>query len=278
MEVLMRWILLLVLVFPSLGLAQVNIEKLRSNGTEDGLSGHLGFSAAFTSGNIQFADFGSNAHQEYKTGAHSIFWVMGIRFAAKRTQADLLAEPSVGLWDEEAHFSNLMLQHLRYNYALTQAIWVEVFTQYEYNEFLLLDRRLIAGVGPRIALARGDKGAAFFGASAMMEEERLNPDSIADSEEIERIDWRASTYLSATYSPTDDLSWTTTFYFQPRIDALSDYRLVAETGLSFKLSKHVAFTADAKLRYDTAPPATPEGFASVLGTDISVKNGIKLNW
>jgi hypothetical protein len=274
----MRWIVTLFLLFPNLAMAQVNIEKLRSNGTEDGLSGHLGVTAAFTYGNIQFADFGISAHQEYKTKAHSVFWVMNVRFAAKRTQADLIADPSVGLWDKDAHFSNLMLQHLRYNYALTDSIWMEVFTQYEYNEFLLLDRRLIGGLGPRFVIARGNKGAAFFGTSAMIEEERLNAEGIAPSEPVGRIDWRASSYLSATYAPGDDVTWTTTVYFQPRLDALFDYRLVAETGLAFKLTQKVAFTADARLRHDTDPPLTPEGSAAVLGTDMSIKNGIKISW
>ena len=51
---------------------------------------------------------------------------------------------------------------------------MEVFGQYEFNEFLLLDRRLIAGIGPRIRLLSGEHGAVVFGTAAMVEEERLN--------------------------------------------------------------------------------------------------------
>jgi len=274
----MRWIIALFLLLPHMAAAQVNIEKLRSDGTEEGLQGSMGFSTAFTHGNIQFVDFGANAHQEYKTGLHSVFWVMGSRFAAKRTQADLLADPDVSLWDKDAHFSNLMLQHLRYNYALSDTIWLEVFSQYEFNEFLLLDRRILGGSGLRFALVRGSGGAVFFGTAAMLENEKLNQEGIANDEVASRSDWRSSSYISATYAPKDSFSWTTTIYFQPRFLALSDYRMVAESGLAFSLSKHVAFTADARLRHDTNPPKTAADSPKLLQTDIAIKNGIKVSW
>ena len=274
----MRWLIFIFLLLPNLAVAQVNVEKLRSNGVEEGLSGHIGLTSAFTYGNIQFADFGATAHQEFKKGEHTLFWILSARFAAKRTQSDLLAEPDVGLWDKDARFSNLMLQHLRYNYSLNDSVWIEVFAQYEYNEFLLLDRRLLGGTGPRIAITQGEAGGIYFGTSAMVEEERLNPEGISPSEEVERINLRSSSYLSATYHPKDDINWTTSAYFQPRFTAFSDYRLIAETGLTFKLTKAVAFTAEARLRHDTAPPRTPEGTASVLKTDIALKNGLKISW
>ena len=56
----MRWILLLLLWIPGLSHAQVNVEKLRSDTIEDGFSGSIGLNAAFMSGNILFADFGTS--------------------------------------------------------------------------------------------------------------------------------------------------------------------------------------------------------------------------
>ena len=203
---------------------------------------------------------------------------MNTRFAAKRTQSDLKSDPDVGLWDKDARFANLMLQHIRYNYELTPALWLEVFTQYEYNQFLLLDRRFIGGLGLRLALTQGQKGGVYLGTSAMVEEERLNPEMIDPSEQTQRLNWRSSTYLSATYLPKDGITWTTAVYLQPRFDAFSDYRLVTETGLSLKLSKRFAFTFDARYRRDSAPPKTPQGSAEVIATDVSIKNGIKVSW
>ena len=274
----MRWMFLLLCWLPTVAVAQVNVEKLRSNGVEDGLSGSANLSTAFTYGNIQFADFGLTANKEFKANKHTAFWIMSTRFAAKRTQSVLVADPKVGLWDKDARFANLMLQHLRYNYELTPSLWLEVFAQYEYNEFLLLDRRLVGGLGVRFALTNGDKGGIYLGTAAMAEEERLNPELISPAETVERVNWRSSSYLTGTYTPKDGVSWTTVLYFQPRFDALSDYRLVGETGLALKISKSVSFTADARYRQDTKPPKTPEGSAEVLPTDITIKNGIKLSW
>jgi hypothetical protein len=274
----MRWLFLLLLCLPGLAQAQVNVEKLRSAGIEDGFSGSLGLTSAFTTGNILFADFGTSSHVEWKQDKDLLFWVLNARFAAKRTQSDLIAEPSVGLWDKEAHFSNLMLQHVRYNRTLAKTWWWEVFSQYEFNEFLLLDRRLIAGTGPRVALTQTKKGGIWLGTSAMLEEERLIAESIAPREDVQSIHVRSSSYLTFTVQPTENTLWVTTAYYQPRFDALSDFRFASETSMSFKMNKRLSFTLDARMRHDSKPPETPTGSAPVLSTDISIKNGIKLNW
>lgn len=274
----MRWLFLFLLWIPGLAQAQVNVEKLRSAGIEDGFSGSLGLTTAFTSGNILFADLGTASHVQWKKNKDLVFWVLNARFAAKRTQSDLIADPSVDLWDKEAHFSNLMLQHVRYNRTLAKAWWWEVFSQYEFNEFLLLDRRLIAGTGPRVALAQKGDGGIWMGTSVMLEEERLIEESIAPRENLQTILFRSSSYLTFTVHPTQNTLWVTTAYYQPRFDALSDFRVAAETSVAFKMNKRLSFTLDARMRHDAEPPQTPTGSAPVLSTDISVKNGIKLSW
>ncbi len=274
----MRWLIIVFILWvPALAQAQVNVERLRSDQQEDGLSGSLGLNAAFTSGNILFADFGTASHLEWRKNKDLIFWVLNARYAAKRTQADLLAEPDIDLWDEEAHFANLMLQHLRYNRQLSDAWWWEAFTQFEYNEFLLLDRRLIAGTGPRWALANGKKGGIWMGTSAMVEEERLNPDSIAPTESVQTVVLRSSSYLTTTLRG-EQWSLVTTLYMQPQFADFGDYRMMGESSLTLKMNKTLSFTVDARIRHDTHPPITPAGAAEVQSTDTSIKNGIKISW
>lgn len=274
----MRWMILLLWCLPSLAMAQVNVEKLRSGGITDGFSGSAALSSAFSTGNIQLADFGLTASETYKRDRHTIFSVLNGRFAAKRTQSDLQADPDTGLWDKEARFANALMAHLRYNYSLGDGIWLEGFGQYEFNEFLLLDRRLIAGIGPRFRLLKGKQGAIVFGTAAMVEEERLNDELVAETEDVQRVNARSSSYLSGTWKPDDGISWTTTIYAQPRFDNFSDYRLLAETGLALNISKRFAFTLDVRYKLDSEPPETPDGAAEVLDTDITVKNGLKVSW
>jgi hypothetical protein len=274
----MRWLLIFALWSTSVAHAQVNIEKLRSVDIEDGLSGSLSLSTSLSTGNVQFADFSGSAHMEFKKDKNLLLWIMNGRFAAKRTQSDLIAEPSINLWDEEAHFSNLMLQHIRYNRAITDKIWWEVYTQYEYNEFLLLDRRVLGGTGPRLALFDAPKGGMWMGTSAMIESERLNPEGIDSSQSPENLDVRWSTYITGTVRPSETTTWVTTAYIQPRLGAFSDYRLSAETGLNLKVNKRLSFSLDAKIRHDETPPITPPGSAEVLTTDMSISNGLKISW
>ncbi|MAY80109.1 MAG: hypothetical protein CL930_04905 [Deltaproteobacteria bacterium] len=274
----MKWLLVLAMWSTSVAHAQVNIEKLRSVDLEDGLSGSVGLSTALSTGNVQFADFTGTAHMEFKKDKDLLFWIMNGRFAAKRTQSDLLEEPSISLWDEEAHFSNLMLQHIRYNRAINDKFWWELYAQYEYNEFLLLDRRVLGGSGPRLALLDAPKGGMWAGTSAMLESERLNPEGIAPSQSAEYIDVRWSTYITGTLTPSDTTTWVTTIYIQPRIQDFADYRFSAETGLNLKVNKKLSFSLDAKLRHDETPPVTPDGSAEVLTTDMRVSNGLKVSW
>ncbi len=274
----MRWLLVLLMVMPSLAFGQVNVEAMRSNGTEDGVSGSTALSVAYTGGNIQFADFGASAHLELMKEKNLVFVVMNYRFAAKRTQADLLAEPDIGLWDEEAHFSNNRLAHLRYNRTLADGFWWEAYTQYEYNEFLLLDRRLLVGTGPRFRVFDLEAAGLWFGISAMIEEERLNEERVAPSEEVSRLNGRASSYASLTARLTENASWTSTVYAQPRLDAFEDYRVVVESGLSFGVGKALAVTIDGRYRTDSQPPKTPSGAAPILSSDFSIKNGLKLSF
>lgn len=273
----MRWLLIVLLWLPGFAHAQVNVEKLRSEESDDGFSGSIGLNAAFSSGNILFADMGTASHIEWRKNKDILFWILNARFAAKRTQSDLLAEPSVELWDKEAHFANLMLQHIRYNRALSEAWWWEAYIQYEFNEFLLLDRRVLSGTGPRLQLVKGKRGGSWVGTSAMVEEERLNAENIAQTEAEQTIALRSSSYVSTTLKGAD---WKqiTTVYFQPRVDDLEDYRMVGEASFVYKITKKFALTIDGRIRHDSRPPKTPEGTAAVLGTDMSIKNGLKLSW
>ena len=101
---IMKWFLVFALWSSSVVHAQVNIEKLRSADIEDGLTGSVGLSTSLSTGNVQFADFSGSAHMEIKKDKNLLFWIMNGRFAAKRTQSDLLAEPSIGLWTKRHTF------------------------------------------------------------------------------------------------------------------------------------------------------------------------------
>jgi hypothetical protein len=273
-----RIFLLLPLLWAPLAQAQVNIEKLRTEPTDNGISGSFSLALTFSQGNIDFADFALGSFVAHKRGKYTTFLVTNGRFAAKRTQGDYLLSPDVGLWDDEAHFSYNAMSHLRTNYDLGHDLALELYGQYEFNEFLLLDRRVLAGSGIRYKVCEGKHGGFWFGTSAMLEMEQLNPDAIAASEPVDQQHWRWSSYGTAKTILSQTSTWITTIYYQPRLDEFSDYRVVGETGLSFAINERFSFSVDARLRHDSAPPVTAEGEVAVLPTDIGVKNAISVNW
>ena len=269
-----RLLLLLTLLWAPLAQAQVNIEKIRTEPSDDGLSGSISLSTAFSKGNIDLADFGLGSFVAFKQGDHVVFLVTNGRFAAKRTQGDYLEDPQTSLWDDDAHFSNSGLSHLRYTTTLNKLLAWEAYGQIEYNEFLLLDRRLVVGTGPRFEVCTG----FWLGTSAMFESERLDAETLVASEDADLSVFRSSTYFTTRWDLSETATWLTTVYYQPRIDALSDYRLVGETGLVLAIDERFSFSVDARIRHDSDPPQTQPGLADIQPTDIGIKNAISVNW
>jgi hypothetical protein len=258
--------------------AQVNIEKLRVLPQEDGTSGQFNLNTAFTQGNIDFLDFALGSYLAQVSGPHLFFWVTNVRFAAKRTQSDYQAEPFVDLMDDEAHFSNKMLTHVRYNYNLTDWLAAEIYSQYEFNEFLLLDRRLLGGIGPRFTILDASGGGLWFGTSAMLENERVIEETIAEGVDPDSTVVRSSNYATSELNPTEEVSWVTTVYFQPRVPEFGDFRVIGETGITYKVTDTFAFTLDFRVRHDSQVPETAPEIPAVVPTDISLKNGIAISW
>ena len=81
----MRWLIIVILWCP-LWPKRSQCREASLGSTGRWLSGSLGLNAAFTSGNILFADFGTTSHLEWRKNKDLIFWVLNARFAAKRLE------------------------------------------------------------------------------------------------------------------------------------------------------------------------------------------------
>ena len=71
------------------------------------------------------------------------------------------------------------------SYELGAKLSVEAYSQYEFNEFLLLDRRILGGVGLRYTAYASKRVGLWLGSSAMLEGERLNAEAIAATEDVD---------------------------------------------------------------------------------------------
>ena len=145
-------------------------------------------------------------------------------------------------------FVNSGFAHLRYNRKFGPVLRWEAFAQIQYNKVLSVNQRTLLGTGPRLKLLSGEKLRLYQGTLYMFEyEEVLNPGMI-------HRDQRISAYLSYTWTPNDNFSFSGTWYFQPKIDDFADHRLAGQLYLSFKISSNLSFTTSFNYLLDSRPP------------------------
>lgn len=149
-------------------------------------------------------------------------------------------------------FVNKGTQHLRYNYKITEAVKIEVFTQAQYDAISEIDFRGLLGAGPRFKLSSRENYRFYLGVLVMYEYEKTS-----DIEE-NRIhkDVRASTYFSFSIYPTETIGIISTSYYQPRLDAIKDYRVSSTTSILFKIWENLAFKTNFTFNYDADPVIT----------------------
>lgn len=268
---------MLLLTTISAALAQVNVESARKTPEEDGVSGSVAVSLGLSTGNVLLVDGGLDARAQGRWNKDTAFVIAQGRMAAKRTAADRADNPQASVWDEEARFANQVLTHGRYNRELSKLLTWEVYAQVEFNQFLMLDLRDLAGTGPRFTLLDNEeqKGLQLWlGTSAMVEHERLDPETIAGP--TDSVVVRSSNYLTGKVAG-DSSGVTATVYFQPRFDLLADYRILAELSLQVAIGEVLSLTSSFKLRHDSDPPPL-QTTAQLEPTDTTMTNGLSLSF
>lgn len=221
------------LFFPILTFSQIiNVESLRKVTDTSGWTGNTSLSFSLTKNTNTLIRLNNNIHVQYKMNRHLALFVNNLGFERAGEQS----------------FVNNGSQHLRYNYKVLDNITWEAFVQSQYNSISKIKFRGLAGTGPRFKLLGLEKYRLYLGTLLMYEHEELNEETLL----INR-DWRASTYLSLSFFPTDNISFVSTTYYQPVLNEFQDYRIASENsfvlGIFEKLSLRVTYT----LTFDATP-------------------------
>lgn len=152
-------------------------------------------------------------------------------------------------------FLNAGFGHLRYGRELSERVSWEAFTQIQYDQQIQLKLRLLAGTGPRLRVADGDKAKLFIGLLYMREYNELR-----DRPLILR-DHRLSNYLSLDWRINPQIRLNNTTYFQPRLPDFNQVRLSSGTSLQFNfttnLSLRSTFNATLDERVNDIFPEVP---------------------
>jgi len=165
--------------------------------------------------------------------------------------------------------------HFRYIRDISEWFFLEAFAQAQYDEFLLLNHRYLAGAGGRFDLAsmlapdrdkETRKFDAFYGLGAMWETEQYN---LSDSDPVYNL-VRLTSYLSMSYKPSETFRISVVSYYQPEIAEWADFRSRSNLELEIKILKKLYFISKYDLLYRSRP------VGNTLRTDFEIKNGIRV--
>lgn len=236
---------------------QVNTEAMRSEDNSDSFTNQFNMEMGYEKANTEVLELAAEYRLDYvKQGNFHSFIVINLENGYEK-ENDL----------PKNIITNKGFAHLRITKDLFTNYQMEVFTQYEFNEFLLLNDRYLIGSGLRIGFQNNGLTNIYLGMGFMYEKETYNIDA-----EDEKSLLRSTNYIKNNIILTSNIDWSNTAYFQIASADLNDYRILYDGGLDFHVNESFAFTIELKYRYDNDPQGN-------LGSSyIQISNGVSFNF
>lgn len=274
---------------PSAHAGGLNIERMRLDPDEDGVSGGFDVSFGLAQGNVNLLDLGASGNVAFRRDRHLVFVLGDSRLAARTRRID--GGTFAGLADAENRFFNKHQGHLRYNYRILDWLRAEAFTQAETNEFLIVEARGLLGGGPRLTPFANEEFGVHWGAAYMAEYEQFDKTRLVEPgpEQSITVVHRLSTYLTLAFS-RERVSMQSTTYVQPRFDLWRDLRILNENEIEVKITEVLGLKLMTSLRYDSIPPVVcgsplsagmpcaDDEVRELRSVDIAVKNAIAVSF
>ncbi|MBA2612394.1 MAG: DUF481 domain-containing protein [Bacteroidetes bacterium] len=226
----------------------INIESKRFLKDTNGFIGKADLNFNINQNTSQVISLGVNIHSQYVHNRHRILAIGDLAFIKAGKQ----------------DFVNSGYQHLRYNYKLSKLLTWEAFIQAQYNRILLLDRRYLAGTGPRFKLIKQKNFRAYTAVLYMFEYQSQNNDS------IESYNNRLSSYLTVSIS-SKKIEFTSTTFYQPNLANFNDYRIANDSAFEIIITGHFNFKVGFNLLYDTRQPIGIPNLTYILKNGLSYK-------
>lgn len=235
--------------------AIVNVSDLHLAEYKSGPGGDLAASLSSLSGN-------SN-QQQYELGT-SIRWI----------QADhshfLLLDRSYGESQSVAYIDKAFI-HQRNIWQRSPGFAWEIFLQTEQDQFARLGSRHLLGGGARFSHQLGNTGKLHLGTGLFEEQETLF-NSGTTSDGGTQILARANLYLVIQFKLDKQLTLVSSTYFQPDLANPTDYRLLEQASLKYKLNQAMSLKLNLDIKHDNAPPQT------IKTTDTGLNLGLEYNF
>ncbi|MFW5701824.1 MAG: DUF481 domain-containing protein [Bacteroidota bacterium] len=163
--------------------------------------------------------------------------------------------------------------HLRGKHPLSNFFAVEAFLQKEYDDFILLNDRNLAGAGARILPidisldSSGRRFAVYLGIGFMYENEVYATAPITEKNRI-----RSTNYLNILIEIAENIDLFSTTYYQVNAVELIDYRLFSQSTLKVGIGGNFSLTLETAFMYNNQPVGDVKKF------DFEIKHGIAYNF
>ena len=148
----------------------------------------------------------------------------------------------------------------------------EAFSQVEFNRFLDLHLRWLAGGGLRMLILKrpyGNDSTSLIhinvGIGAMYEHEDYSKNTHSNTRLI-----RSTNYLSLKWLLHRNIHFETVIYYQVNINDLDDSRILTDNVLEFSVTDVIKFNMSIHYRFDQQPPIDKKDY------DFEFVNGIRL--
>tara|TARA_B100000586_G_C20064095_1_gene407647 strand:+ start:128 stop:895 length:768 start_codon:yes stop_codon:yes gene_type:complete len=237
-------------------IAQVNTESMRKEDAEEGFTNTMGFEFGFEKSDQEVLEIAGEYRIDYfSPGGLHAFLIMNYENGYEKES------------DEKNTIVNKGFRHLRMTKNISPSLYIELFTQTGFNDFLLIKDRKLYGSGLRYKAMEKEKINAFIGIGMMKEDEKYD----LESDRMKSL-YRSTNYLRWQLNIGENTVLNNTAYYQLDTSEPNDYRLLYDGDLEFELNEKLTFTFTLNYRYDSEPHGT-------LGkTYIQVNNGIEFSF
>ena len=244
---------ILIFMVTTIAVSQVNTEAMRNTKERSGFANTLGFDFGFEKSKEEVLEVAGKYRLDFmgKNGLQS-FLVLSYENGYEKEDA------------EKNSIVNKGFGHLRFTKNMFDKFFIEVFTQYGFNDFLLMNKRRLYGSGIRYRILNREILSGYVGVGAMHEEEIYNLGSDFNMNLL-----RSTNYLSWKIRFNETSSLQNTAYYQFDTKNTSDRRILYDGDLNIALNNKLVFTLSLNFRYDSEPHGE-------LGkTYTQLKNGIE---
>jgi len=238
-------------------LAQINTEAMRSENVTDGFINKVNVDFGIEKADAEVIELAASYRVDYfnPTGLH-VFFILNYENGYEQEK---------GL--EKNQVVNKGFGHLRMTKMISSKLFFEVFTQFGFNDFLLMKNRKLAGSGLRYKMGSNDRMNTFLGIGLMQENEIYD---LVNEPEKKLL--RSTNYLRWNINIAENTELYNTVYYQFSSSDINDYRLLYDGSIDFSVDENLSFFIELNYRYDNDP------HGDMVKSYVQLNNGIEFTF